>query len=516
MSTNWAKDGLDAYLSMTGEHRAEQKAADDRAAQQHAQAIQDQQLQLAQNADTRAASTQGLSNKLTQQSIDEGDRKASDRAKFSSALQDYITIKTASNPSIPNSNDPTAMAASKQEAYDLAHTAEMLNQLPDGTAQSMQMTDLPPAAQKVLAEGPGKAAQARAGTEHKDPITGTVSVVTGELGPVHVVKQQGQPAVIMPTLLMKSIDPRGRVTYLEAPFTDNQTNASDDPVRTITPDMLQKRAGLQLSALNTAEQTGVSPTVAYAQSIYKMVNALPYEQQLSWYQTELQKESGRRDKYVTDAALAKSAEPYSKQLEALTGTPEEKRSQAAAIMIGAPSDVVDHLTKSSKAVHDLFPDSKKTFVTASTGGGIYSVDATTGERGAYIGPPTKVPSSGSSSDKIPAQIRSYQEWKKIYKGQGYSDVEAHIAAERAVQEAKANPEHDELNIASGLVKSGQVETLQDGVNQVRQVRGIPNKPAAMGLTVSRSPAASSFDMRNQGNNGMPKTGAEQILSLSGR
>lgn len=387
MSENWVKDGLDSYLALTRQGLAERQA--------DANIANDQRrMQMAENRENREAASAGLSSQLTQLQIDEAKTKQGERSMFQSQLRDFITMKTAANPSIPNSLDPTQIEKSTQEAYSLAHTATMLSQLPDGTKQSFSMGELPAYAQQVLLEGPGKAARLRAGSVHKDPKTGIEYSVTGELGPVHVVKEPGQPAVIMPTMMVAGKDANGQVVSWEVPFTENKSNDPNDPVRTITPDFLMYRAGSQLAALKKAQERGISPAVASAENEYNMILSLPYEQQLEWFQGAMKNETAKREKYATDAALAKAAQPYADQIKALKGTPEQKRTAATAIMLGAPSEVVDHLLKSSKAVNDMFPDSKRNVVVANTGDGVYAVDGVTGQKVSKIGGPTKVPNYG--------------------------------------------------------------------------------------------------------------------------
>ena len=387
MSENWVKDGLDSYLALTRQGLAERQI--------DANIAEDKRrTQLAENHDERAAVSAGLSNQLTQFGIDEAKTKQDERTNFQSQLRDYITMKTAANPSIPNTLDPAQIEKSTQEAYNLAHTANMLGQLPDNTAQSFAMKDLPPYAQQVLVEGPGKAARLRAGTVHKDPNTGMEYSVTGELGPVHVVKKPGQPAVIMPTMMVAGKDANGQVVSWEVPFTENKSNDPSDPVKAITPDYLMYRAGSQLAALKKAQEKGISPAVASAENEYNMILAMPYEQQLEWFQGVMKSDAAKREKYATDAAIARAAQPYADQIKKLKGTPEQKRTEAAAIMLGAPSEVVDHLLKSSKAVNDMFPDSKRNVVVANTGDGVYAVDGVTGQKVSKIGGPTKVPNYG--------------------------------------------------------------------------------------------------------------------------
>lgn len=405
MSENWVKDGLDSYLALTRQGLAERQA--------DANIANDQRrMQMAENRENREAASAGLSSQLTQLQIDEAKTKQGERSMFQSQLRDFITMKTAANPSIPNSLDPTQIEKSTQEAYSLAHTATMLSQLPDGTKQSFSMGELPAYAQQVLLEGPGKAARLRAGSVHKDPKTGIEYSVTGELGPVHVVKEPGQPAVIMPTMMVAGKDANGQVVSWEVPFTENKSNDPNDPVRTITPDFLMYRAGSQLAALKKAQERGISPAVASAENEYNMILSLPYEQQLEWFQWAMKNETAKREKYATDAALAKAAQPYADQIKKLKGSPEEKRTAAAAIMLGAPSEVVDHLLKSSKAVNDMFPDSKRNVVVANTGDGVYAVDGVTGKKVSKIGGPTKVPNygggrsgSGSSSTELKPRER---------------------------------------------------------------------------------------------------------------
>ena len=400
MSENWVKDGLDSYLALTRQGLAERQIDADIANDQR-------RMQMAENRENREAASAGLSSQLTQLQIDETKAKQGERSMFQSQLRDFITMKTAANPSIPNSLDPTQIEKSTQEAYSLAHTATMLSQLPDGTKQSFSMGELPAYAQQVLLEGPGKAARLRAGSVHKDPKTGIEYSVTGELGPVHVVKEPGQPAVIMPTMMVAGKDANGQVVSWEVPFTENKSNDPSDPVKAITPDYLMYRAGNQLAALKKAQEKGISPAVASAEDKYHMILSLPYEKQLEWFQGVMANEEASRSKYASDTAIAQAAQPYADRIKKLKGTPEQKRTEAAAIMLGAPSEVVDHLLKSSKAVNDMFPDSKRNVVVANTGDGVYAVDGVTGQKVSKIGGPTKVPHYGgresSSSDLKPKE-----------------------------------------------------------------------------------------------------------------
>jgi hypothetical protein len=384
MATNWVKDGLDAYLSLTGEKRAQDKADSDKAYQQ-------QSMQIQQNQDARAATSAGLTNQLSGLQIEEGTRKAADVKKTQNAIKDFITMKTASDPSIPNTLDPAEIAASRQMATDLAHTGTALDSTPPG-AYELPIDKLPASAQKVFMEGPGKAALARVGNKHVEPGTNREYVITGA-GPVRVVREEGKPAIITPTLLAKYSDDG---SLKEVPFTDG-TNSPDVSIKQITGGALKERAGITLAALDQAEKQGISPAVAYSDNLLKMVSSLPYEEQKAWLNGEVSKETARRERHVADAEVAKVAEPIAKQIEALKGTPEEKRAATVQLMLGAPSAVVDHLLKTSKSVHEMFPDAKKTFTPVETANGVYMVDATNPDNKTRIGglKPTKDGTGGA-------------------------------------------------------------------------------------------------------------------------
>ena len=470
-TNNWVEDGLHAYLALTGNARQERESTARNDALK-------QEMTLRSNQDERSAAAAGLSNQMAQLHIDEAKSRQAERTNFQKQLRDYITMKTAANPSIPNALDPNEMARSRQEAYDLAHTATMLNQMPDG-AQSFNMKDLPPYAQQVLLKGPGEAARLRAGTVHKDPKTGMEYSVTGELGPVHVVKQPGKPAVIVPTMMVAGKDANGQVTSWEVPFTEGQSNDPNDPVRSITPDYLMYRAGSQLSALKKAQEKNISPAVASAENEYNMILSLPYEQQVEWFQGVMKADTARREKYVTDSIIAKAAQPYADQIKKLKGTPEQKREAATALMIGAPSEVVDHLLKSSKAVGEMFPDSKKNVMVASTGDGVYAVDGVTGQKVSRIGGPTKVPHYGGSDKSSSSELKPKERLVSIDK-----DIKELHTDNRALQK----------ELRATYIPESQAEIRRTIAENNRQIKELDReKSSLMGMPqpkVAVQPAAS--------------------------
>jgi len=476
MPTNWVKEGLDSYLALTGERRAERRAESDLASRQHAQSVQDQQLDLAKSQDQRSAASAGLQNEEAGLRIGEMKRKSADIEKTGKAIRDFITMKTASDPSVPNTLDPAGLAASRQTATDLAHTATMVDQLPAGY-HDIPVNQLPASARNVLLEGPGKAALMRKGVVHTDPKTGQKYTMTGEIGSVRVVRADGQDTQIIPNMLAQNEDG----TVREVPFSDG-TNNPDVPIKSVTSKMLYTRAGATMAALSQAENAGISPAVAYSENIYKMVQALPYEQQVAWLQGEVAKETSRRDKHIADAGIAKAAEPYSKQIEALKGTPEGKRTAAAAIMLGAPSAVVDHLLKTSKSVHEMFPDSKKTYTTVETAEGVYALDQTTGERGKRIGG-LKPTSKGEGSDKLPAEAKMIEymvsggiapDKKTAYKMLKTSKESPKALITKLVMSARKSQDESFLKPGSQGYKTDK-QLLDEAKSLVDQMSSIPEE-----------------------------------------
>jgi len=485
---NWVKDGLDSYLAVTGERRAERKADADLEQQQHTRDLQDKQMGM-------AVKSADLSNQVQELAIGEGKRKVDDRTRFQSELRDRITMMTAADPSIPNTLDAAQMAASRQEANDLATTATLLNEMPAGAAE-LKLETLPKAAQTVLMEGPGKAALRRKGAVHRDP-SGAEYTITGQLGPVRVVKEEGKPTLVIPTMLAA----RGDGTMIEVPYTENKSNDPNDPVKYVTPEMLMNRAGLQFASLDQAEKNGISPAVAKAENIYRMVLTLPYEEQVAWMKAEISREVGRRDKYVSNAELAAAAKPFEEKLGALKGTPEEKRTAAAALTVGAPPEVVDHLLKTSKVFHDMFPDVKSTKTKIEEGAGAGQVrEVLVDDKGARVfeGKPyaKHAPKSGGGdSTKLDTQTQKdmYQNIKQRQADYDKRRAEFNEAISTEADEDKPGNkrlgqilEQDRLAIRESMrmynKNYGQAFALQDG-------GGMRQTPAPAGGVMRQAPAA---------------------------
>lgn len=401
MPTNWVKDGLDAYLALTGENRAEKRA-------QAEIDNQKQYLQLAQNQDVRANASAGLQNQETKQRIDKGQREADDWYRSDKAIQDFVTMKTAAYSGMPNTLDPDALAKAQQTATDLAHAATMADQLPPGN-HSIPVGQLSPSVQSVVADHIGKAAAMRKGTVHTDPVTGQKYTMTGELGPnIDVVAAPGKPSVFVPNMVALNEDGTTRLV----PFTQDGTNNPEQPVSTLNTQQIYTKAGSMLAALNQAQELGISPAVAYSQNIYQGVMALPHDQRAAWLQKEVEKDTARRDKYVADAATVQAAKPFTEAIDALTGTPGEKRTAAAAILHGATSEVADYLLKTSKTVHDMFPDIKapNTVIAGSGKPGFeqrYAFNQDTGKYDVPVGSPVlkHAPPANSGPDRDTLQAK---------------------------------------------------------------------------------------------------------------
>ncbi|MDD2850434.1 MAG: hypothetical protein PHY09_00850 [Desulfuromonadaceae bacterium] len=330
-TNNWVKDGLDAYLSLTGMYQAEKKAERDEKKAERDSAYQQQSMQLAVNADQRAQAASELA-------IDEGKRKAQDRERFAVGLRDMVHKVNLQDSSIPNTFDPTEIEQARQSAAGLANLAGQLDQLPDGYAQEWKPTDVPPEFQKFADdEGLAKAAQRRAGKEFTDPATGKKYVLTGNLSSYKVVKPAGGKAQVRP--MLEAHDPEDKTAVLEVPFTKRGTNEPDDEVNVVTSDMFLHKAGSRLSVLNAAEQSGKSPVELKTEEDMKWLAMLPYETQVAVVQhmatTMLDKKTKGKDPLI----LSQGAKAFSPDgTKELASNPKTNEDAPKVVTVGVGND----------------------------------------------------------------------------------------------------------------------------------------------------------------------------------
>lgn len=346
MATNWVKDGLDAYLSLTGEKRAQDKADSDKA-------YQAQQMTLAQNADTRAAESANLSNQAAGLQIDKltRDKKETDEAPLRFA--NYFKLKQRSV--IPGLEDVKGIAATESEANDLIVTGSILKKMPAGRIP-LQVPDLPAEAQRTLMNGPYIAAQQRKGQKHTD-AQGEYTM-TGELGTIFVESAgEGADAVVVPT--MKAMRTDG--TIIEVPYTAGRSNKGDDPITAVSAQQMMTRGASTLTAIKNAREKGTHPADESADLAYQMMAATmtPAEMQ-KWMADDRAKSQARAETTQYDESVAKAAAPYLALVSKLKGTAAEKEALFLDAIKGAPKSVVAYLKDNVEVSNKLFePEAKR-------------------------------------------------------------------------------------------------------------------------------------------------------------
>ncbi len=257
-TNNWVKDGLDAYLAVTGEKRAQDKAKDDKAFQQ-------QSMQLLQDQNQRADAAAGLTSQTTQLAIDKGKREAEDDAKWDEwdgKLFNTAVAKETANPHTPtieSIKDPAIVEMSK---YVYGNNLKTVAFARDAVAKSgnmsIPMDKLPLLAPQYVQDTVkhvfGPAAAKRAGQEAVDPVTQKTGIITGNMGHVNLLK--GEDGEVYLSADMEIKDQDGSIRY--APFT-NRTDDPSQPVKMVPLKALEHEANATIQGIDDALQAGADP-----------------------------------------------------------------------------------------------------------------------------------------------------------------------------------------------------------------------------------------------------------------
>ena len=270
MATNWVKDGLDAYLSLTGEKRAQDKADEDRVFRQKDLDLKQGQFDL-----TKAAS--GLTNQLAQQQIDKGKQEAASVDWYRNLFYEGVK-KEIANPMTPTGdaiNDPAKVDMSKYVYGNSLKTADYIKTLPlaDFSIPFAQLqTKTPQFVQDTAKNIFVPAAMKRAGQESVDPVTGQKGILTGNMGHLNIaVDPQSGERYISADMEVKNED--GTIRY--APFT-NGTDDPNQPVKIMPVSAMQHEANSVLQGIEDAQKTGVAAEVAIThRKISSLANAPP-------------------------------------------------------------------------------------------------------------------------------------------------------------------------------------------------------------------------------------------------
>ena len=459
-TNNWVADGLNSYLALTGEKRAQDKAASDLD-------YQKQSMQLAQNADQRAGATAGLTNQLTGYQINDAKAKDDDRNSLETRLRNYIKIKQRS--SMPNTlEDADGIARTTQDASDLIQTGHLLKGMPPGTDTHL-LNNLPDYAQRVLQAGPGAAALKRKGEVHTDPTTGQTYTMTGDLGPLRT-----QDGVAIPSMLAQNQDGSMR----EVPFTPSKTNGADEGITTIDGNMMATRGSLQLTAIKNAQAKGTSPADESADHIYQMLKTMPHSEQEAWMKKDLEKSTARDETAAYDASIALAAKPYLDKVSKLKGTAAERADQFLQATVGAPSSVIAYLKANAEVSGKLFEGQEKREDAKLIAKDKIEQSERENKRDNETRRAMVAARSGGENGKTPAQNQSYELWKKVYMKRGHTEAEADTMAEDRVSEGKSNPSKDITALATSLLKEGVVKNMTDAISQAKSAYSLlDTKPA---------------------------------------
>ena len=330
MGNNWVKSGLDAYLSLTGEHRAEKKAEADLEAQKHSQSVTNQNLELAKNQDQRSAISSGLTNQVTQQQIDDAEKW--DKLLFQRAYE-----KEYANPQTPTAatiNDPAQVEASRYTYGNALKTVEFVKTLPPNMknfsvpAGQLEGAEIPSFVRTTAMNMFTPAAKKRAGQQSVDPVTGKVGVITGNMGNINIERDEKGEAYISADMEVKNED--GTIRY--APFT-NGTDDPNQPVKRMPLSALAYEANATLQGIEDALQSGIDPSVAIAARKLDGSKDWPRELKRKMYLDMLEEDKNLRT-MDSDVAITKKV---GKTLESLMPTidalPWKTDPQSAAMQL---------------------------------------------------------------------------------------------------------------------------------------------------------------------------------------
>lgn len=318
-TNNWVKDGLDAYLSLTGERRAEQKAEEDTLYKQ-------QSMQLLQDQNQRSAVAAGLASQTTQLSIDKGKREAEDDAKWDEwdgKLFNTAVAKETANPHTPtieSIKDPAIVEMSK---YVYGNNLKTVAFARDAVAKSgnmsIPMDKLPLLAPQYVQDTVkhvfGPAAAKRAGQEAVDPVTQKTGIITGNMGHVNLLK--GEDGEVYLSADMEIKDQDGSIRY--APFT-NRTDDPNQPVKMVPLKALEHEANATIQGIDDALQAGADPATTITSRKLVGLKEAPRKVKEEMYKA-MQKEDEnlrtRESDVATTKKVGKVLESMQPQIDAL-------------------------------------------------------------------------------------------------------------------------------------------------------------------------------------------------------
>lgn len=319
-TNNWVKDGLDSYLALTGERRAQRKADDDAANQKQSMA-----LQLESN--DRANASARTSNQLAQQSIDKNnadvqDDKFYESPDFDKMLFEHGYKKEAGNPYALNMEtvkDPARVAASKQVYSNSLKTVQYIRQMPRQSMSvpydQMPQLGIPAYVQETARNMFEPAAMKRAGQESYDQATGTIGKITGRMG--HINIEKGTDGKDFISADMEVQNPDGSIRYV--PF----TNGTDDPkqsVKRMPLEALEYEATSQLQGIDDAIQQGIDPSVAITARKLQGMNRTPLRAKKKLLEQMMAEDSNLRTRESdvnTTKATGKKLEALQPNIDAL-------------------------------------------------------------------------------------------------------------------------------------------------------------------------------------------------------
>jgi hypothetical protein len=342
-TNNWVKEGLDSYLALTGEHRAEEKAKSDAA-------YQAQSMQLQQNQDVRSAAAAGLTNALTQQHIDKGARDAEDESKWDNLLFDEGYKKEVANPFTPTAEtiaDPAKVDMSKYVYGNNIKTAAFARETVAAKGNvSIPFAQLPTIAPAFVQDTAKHifvgAAAKRAGQDSIDPITGAKGVITGNMGHINLDKGPDGEVYLSADMEVKNED--GSIRY--APFT-NRTDDPTQPVKRVPLAALEHEANSVLQGIDDAQKTGADPAATITRRKLAGMENWPKELKKKYYEGLLEEDKNLR----TRESDVETTKKVGATLESLKG--EISALPWGTDPHGATADLYTTLSKSGMTTNEV-------------------------------------------------------------------------------------------------------------------------------------------------------------------
>lgn len=321
MATNWAKDGLDAYLALTGEKRAEDKAAADLKYQKDTMA-------LSQNKDARDSAAAELTNQSTGMQIKKSRAELGESAKWDEwdgRLFETMVVKEAANPhsvTAATITDPAQVAASMHIYDGNLKTADFLRSLPKGlnrisipVEQMDSLKEIPQYAKVSAMNILAPAAKKRGGQESTDPVTGKLGYMTGKLSHINLERDATGEWYISGD--MEVINEDGSKRY--APFTDGTDNPNQ-PIKKAPLALIEQEAMDVKQGTAVALETGIDPGISISTVKYQRIKQLPVEMKKKLYEMMMRQEENlatRQSDVQRTKVNGKLMEKLTPQIDAL-------------------------------------------------------------------------------------------------------------------------------------------------------------------------------------------------------